>query len=70
MDDFVNVIGRNRGNVLMTTRGSDPMAAQRTPLPARPFPATIKSFATRKTSLLRVGIASKKKEELELSHNI
>ena len=57
MDDFVNVIGRNRGNVLMTTRGSDPLGARLIPLPARSFPAAVQSFAARKTSLVRAGIA-------------
>ena len=56
MDDFVNVIGRNRGNGLMTTRGSDPMAAQLIPRPPESLPAAIKSLATRKTSLVRTGI--------------
>jgi Domain of unknown function (DUF1929)/Glyoxal oxidase N-terminus/PKD domain len=55
MDDFVNVMGGNRGNV-MTTRGSDPMAAQLIPIPAESFPAAIKSSATRKTSLVRTGM--------------
>jgi Domain of unknown function (DUF1929)/Glyoxal oxidase N-terminus/PKD domain len=57
MDDFVNVIGGNRGNVLMTTRLSDPMASRRIPLPARSFLAVIQSLATRRTSLVRAGIA-------------